>query len=146
MTETTPPDRGFDFWLGEWQVSWGEGQQGTNRIDKILDGVVIRERFDGNPAMPFWGMSLSVYDTRSELWRQTWVDNEGNYWTFRGRFADGRMILSTEVAVEGKPVLLRMVFHNIETDELDWNWERSEDGGRNWALRWHIHYTRKTGR
>ena len=66
------------------------------------------------------GMSLSVYDPRSELWRQTWVDNEGNYWAFRGRFEDGRLILSTEVGIEGKPVLLRMVFHNIEADELKW--------------------------
>jgi len=145
MTETTPPAQAFDFWLGEWVVSWDEGGQGVNRIDKILDGKVIREQFDGRPDMPFRGMSLSVYDPRSELWRQTWVDNDGNYWAFHGRFQDGRMTLSTEVDVEGKPVLLRMVFYNIEADELDWNWERSEDGGRTWDLRWHIHYTRQTG-
>lgn len=144
MTETTLPERQLDFWLGEWKVSWDEGEQGTNRIDKILDGKVIRERFDGRPSMPFQGMSLSVYDPRSELWRQTWVDNDGNYWTFHGCFQDDRMILSTEVTVEDKPVLLRMVFYNIEADELDWNWERSDDGGRTWDLRWHIHYTRKT--
>ena len=53
------------------------------------------------------------------------------------------MTLSTEVEVEGKPVQLRMVFFNIEADVLDWNWERSEDGGQNWELRWHIHYTRR---
>jgi hypothetical protein len=142
MTETTSPERGFDFWLGEWRVSWDEEQGGINRIDKILDGKVIRERFDGRPAMPFRGMSLSVYDPRSELWRQTWVDNDGNYWAFTGRFQDGRMILSTEDVVEGKPVLLRMVFYDIEADELEWNWERSEDGGRTWDLRWRIHYSR----
>lgn len=145
MTKTTTPERQFDFWLGEWEVSWGEGQRGTNRIDKILDGKVIREQFDGNPAVPFQGLSLSVYDPDAELWRQTWVDNEGNYWTFRGRFEGGRMILSTEVTVEDKPVLLRMVFYDIQTDQLDWNWERSEDGGRTWQLRWHIHYRRKSG-
>ena len=69
MTETTPPERQLDFWLGEWEVSWGEGQGGSNRIDKILDGKVIREQFDGNPAMPFRGISPSVYDPHSELWR-----------------------------------------------------------------------------
>ena len=146
MAETTAPERQFDFWLGEWDVSWGEGQGGTNRVDKILDGKVIRERFDGNPALPFRGMSLSVYDARAELWRQTWVDSEGNYWSFKGRFADGRMTLATEVEVEDKLVLLRMVFFDIAADELDWNWERSEDGGRSWELRWHIRYKRKASR
>ena len=41
--QSTPPEQQFDFWLGEWDVSWGEGQGGTNRVDKILDGKVIRE-------------------------------------------------------------------------------------------------------
>lgn len=141
----TVPEQQFDFWLGEWDVSWAEGQQGTNRIDKILDGKVIREQFDGNPAMPFRGMSLSVYDAGEKRWRQTWVDTEGNYWAFEGGFEDGRMILSTEVEAGGKLDQLRMVFFNIEADELDWNWERSKDGGRSWELRWHIHYRRRHG-
>jgi len=132
MDQMIPPERQFDFWLGEWEVSWGEGQRGTNRIDKILDDKVIRERFDGNPAMPFRGMSLSAYDAQGEQWRQTWVDTEGNYWAFTGGFKDGRMTLSTEVEADGKPVQLRMVFFNIAADELDWHWERSEDGGRSW--------------
>ena len=107
---------------------------------------MIRERFDGYPGAPFRGLSLSVYDAGSEQWRQTWVDTEGNYWAFKGGFVDGRMTLVTEVEAEGRPVQLRMVFHNIEADELDWKWERSEDGGRSWEVRWHIHYSRKIGR
>jgi hypothetical protein len=146
MSETMAPEEQFDFWLGDWDVSWGEGQQGTNRVDKILESKVIREQFDGNPAMPFRGMSLSVYDPRREMWRQTWVDMEGNYWAFRGGFKDGRMILSTEELVEGKEVLLRMVFYDIAADEMEWSWERSDDDGRSWQQRWHIHYTRKIER
>ena len=142
MGENADPTRQFDFWLGEWQVTWGEGQQGTNRVDKILGGKVVRERFDGNPAMNFQGLSLSVYDSKAEQWRQTWVDNEGNYWAFNGRFEDDQMILATEVAVKGKPVQLRMVFYNIEADEFDWKWERSDDNGRSWETRWQIRYTR----
>jgi hypothetical protein len=145
MSEAMAPEEQFDFWLGDWDVSWGEGQQGTNRIDKILDGKVIREQFDGNPAMDFRGMSLSVYDSRGEQWRQTWVDMRGNYWAFEGAFEEGRMTLATEVVVEDKAVMLRMVFYNIAADELDWSWERSDDGGDSWQQNWHIHYTRKTG-
>ncbi len=143
MAKTMAPEEQFDFWLGDWEVSWGDGQQGTNRIDKILDGKVIREQFDGNPAMDFRGLSLSVYDSAGEQWRQTWVDMQGNYWAFHGGFEDGRMTLSTEQVAEGKGVLLRMVFYNIAADELDWSWERSDDDGDSWQQNWHIHYRRK---
>ena len=133
----------LDFWLGEWDVSWGDGQQGTNRVDRILDGRVIWENFDGGPAMPFRGMSVSAYNPKIGLWQQTWVDTEGTYWHFIGEFRDGRMIFATDDIADGKPVKLRMVFYNIQPDELDWDWERSDDGGETWELRWKIHYRRK---
>lgn len=145
MVEMKSPEQQFDFWLGEWQVAWGDGQTGTNRVDKILNGKVIREQFDGNPAMPYEGLSLSVFDPQTREWGQTWVDNEGNYWTFSGGWQDGQMILSTEVFVEGEPIQLRMVFYNINVDDFEWRWERSDDGGVSWQQRWHITYSRLTG-
>ena len=133
----------FDFWLGEWDVTWGDGQRGTNRIARILDGSVIQESFDGSPSMSFRGVSLSVYSARLGHWQQTWVDTEGNYWHFLGEFKDGQMVLVTDDFIQGKPVKLRMRFYNITSQELDWNWERSDDGGKTWELKWKIHYIRK---
>jgi hypothetical protein len=133
----------FDFWLGEWGVAWGEDQHGTNRVVRILDGAVIQENFDGAPAIDFKGMSLSVYNPREKLWQQTWVDSQGNFWNFIGEFKDGQMVLGTDDVSDGKPVKLRMCFYNIQENELDWDWERSDDGGQTWQLRWRIHYTRK---
>ncbi|MGH2521803.1 MAG: DUF1579 family protein [Anaerolineales bacterium] len=146
MTDTSPPHpaaREFDFWLGEWDVTWGEGQCGSNRIEAILNSRVILENFNGQPAIPFRGMSVSVYDFKREQWRQTWVDDTGNYWAFTGGFHAGRMTLQTDDMVEGRPVKLRMMFYNIAADELDWDWEKSEDSGETWTLLWHIHYRRK---
>lgn len=143
MTKKLDPEEQFDFWLGDWRVSWGDNQHGTNQIRKILDGKVIQENFDGYPSLPFRGMSLSVYDKINETWRQTWVDNEGNYWDFIGSFKDERMVLATEDEIEGQEVMLRMVFYNISSDELDWNWESSRDNGQTWELKWHIHYERQ---
>ena len=142
MAEEMLPERQFDFWLGEWDVTWGEGERGSNRVESILDGRVIQENFDGNPAMPFRGMSLSVYKARLGKWLQTWVDNEGNYWHFSGGFEDGRMVLSTEDVIEGKSMNLRMVFYNIAANHLDWKWQRSEDGGQTWRTLWEIAYSR----
>lgn len=143
MTDKLNPEEQFDFWLGDWHVTWGENQHGTNQIRKILDGKAIQENFDGNPSLPFRGMSLSVYDKKNERWRQTWVDNEGNYWDFIGSFEDERMVLATEDEIEGQKVMLRMVFYNISSDDLDWNWESSRDNGQTWQLKWQIHYKRQ---
>ena len=45
------PEAGqFDFWLGDWELSWGDSGKGTNKITKVLDGCVILENFDGAPS------------------------------------------------------------------------------------------------
>ena len=133
----------FDFWLGKWKLSWGEDDKGTNTITKILDGRVIKESFDGRPSMNLVGQSYTVYVEPLGLWKQTWVDNEGGYLDFTGGFKDGRMILAREAARDGKKFLQRMVWHNIEKDRFDWNWERSTDQGATWKTLWKIHYERK---
>ena len=133
----------FDFWLGKWELSWGEDGKGTNTITKILDGRVIRESFDGRPSMNLVGQSYTVYVEPLGIWKQTWVDNEGSYLDFAGGFQDGRMILSREAGRKEKKFLQRMVWHNIEKDRFDWNWERSDDQGATWKTLWKIHYKRK---
>jgi hypothetical protein len=137
--------RQFDFWLGDWDVTWGEGERGRNRVEAILDGQVVLENFDGQPASPLRGLSVSVYSPALDRWRQTWVDNSGNYWAFSGRFEDGRMVLGTEVEREGRPVRLRMVWFNLQPDAFDWHWERSDDGGQTWTVLWQLRYARRPG-
>lgn len=140
---TAAEARQFDFWLGEWAVTWGEGGSGTNRIQAILDGCVVREEFDGRPSIELRGTSVSCYHERQGVWKQTWVDNQGNYLDFTGGWEDGEMRLQRETTIEGVRTLQRMVWFNIRADELDWNWERSRDGGETWEVLWHIHYRRK---
>jgi hypothetical protein len=87
-------------------------------------------------------MSLSLNNPRQDLWLQTRVDTEGNYWHFIGKYEDGQMFLSTEEVVDDKQLQLRMVFYNISADSLDWKWESSDDGGQTWQLKWKIDYRR----
>lgn len=141
--EADPAARQFDFWLGDWDVAWGEGQRGRNRVEAILGGHVVLEQFDGRPAMSFQGLSVSVYRPLLKQWRQTWVDDQGSYWAFSGGFAEGRLVLMTDDARDGRPIRLRMVWYDIAADTLDWNWERSDDGGETWQVLWHLHYTRR---
>src|SRR5437868_5595914 len=92
-----PEQKQFDFWVGEWKLTWpgekGEPQHGTNSIRRVLDGCVVEENFSGGTAMPLRGRSVSTFDARAGKWKQTWVDNEGGYLDFVGEFKNGMMIL-----------------------------------------------------
>jgi hypothetical protein len=142
-TAADPGPGQFDFWVGEWDLSWNDTAKGTNVIRKEMNGYVIQENFN-DPAGGFLGKSWSVYDTAAHLWRQTWVDNQGGYITLTGIFDAGKMILTTQpVEKNGKKILSRMVFFNIAADSFDWWWEHSTDAGTNWKTAWKIHYLRK---
>jgi hypothetical protein len=133
------PENQFDFWLGEWEATWGEGEKGTNRVQRILDDKIIQENFN---AAEFRGISVSVYDPERKLWCQTWVDSNGTYLDFTGTFEDAKMILGRDAIVRREKCKQRMVWYNIEADQFDWKWERSDDGGMTWRTLWQIHYLR----
>jgi hypothetical protein len=136
------PARQFDFWLGEWDLAWGDGEHATNSIYLDFDDRVIVESFDGRPSIELQGMSISTYDEDAACWRQTWVDNNGGYLAFKGAYADGRMDLRTRREVDGRPALMRMLWSGIRHDTLTWRWQRSFDRGSSWETLWQIAYTR----
>jgi hypothetical protein len=140
---SSPEANQFDFWVGEWDLTWGENGKGSNSIEKIMNGCVILENFDGTPSMELKGMSVSTFSKQLRKWQQTWVDNSGGYLDFIGGFQDGKMILSREFVKDDKKLMQRMVWYNISENELDWNWERSNDSGQTWKVLWNIHYKRK---
>ena len=140
---SAPEASQFDFWLGEWDASWKDGGKGVNKISKILGECVIHEQFDATPSSPLIGKSVSVYNTRTNKWHQTWVDNSGAYLDFTGQWENGKMILSRSVKLKSKTIMQRMVWYNISHDKFNWNWEASKDGGKSWKINWQINYTRK---
>ena len=157
MSDTTQPcsqpeSRQLDFWLGNWDLSWpaeqtggepGETATGTNSITQLFGDCVIEENFataDGR----FRGHSVSVYDVRTEQWRQTWVDNMGGYLVFTGGFEDGSMVLRTPPTErDGTTYVHRMVFSDIENDSLTWRWQNTVDDGATWQDVWTISYNRR---
>jgi hypothetical protein len=125
-------------------LTWTDSGRGENIITKELDDCVIEENFTSFDEPPFRGNSVSTYDVKAGRWRQTWVDNQGGFYAFEGGMAGDSMILGCEAKTsDGAPSLLRMVFHNIEKNSLDWSWERSVDGGKSWLVLWAIHYERR---
>ena len=146
---TAPELHQFDFWVGEWDLTWpgqggSPGGTGTNRIEKILDGCVIQENFAAGGPQPLTGRSVSTYNVREKKWKQTWVDSQGSYIDLTGEFQNGEMrLIRRIVRPDGKPLIERMVYTNIKPDSFDWRWESSTDDGKTWQLGWPIHYKRK---
>ncbi len=140
---TAPECSQFDFWVGEWNLTWNDSLKGTNSIKKILNDCVINETFH-DPANNYSGMSWSMYDLKRKEWKQTWVDNQDGYIVLTGKYNNGEMVLSTAPAVstEGKKIVFRMVFFHILADSFDWRWESSTDDS-DWKINWLIHYSRK---
>lgn len=141
-----PEVRQFDFWVGEWDLTWEAEQglaKGANQIRYILNGCVIEENFS-DPAGSFYGKSVSAYNMRQGRWQQTWVDNNGTYLDFIGGLEGEQMVLMRQATnPQGQRVLQRMVWYNIAHQSLDWNWERSLDEGQTWDVLWKIHYQRR---
>jgi len=140
-----PEARQFDFWIGTWDLFWGEGdaQKGVNVITAELGDCVVEENFAGDGGgTEFIGNSVSVYNAKSGKWRQTWVDNRGGYLVFEGGMEDDRMVLYGSGEQNGETFLTRMIFADIEKDSLTWNWERSTDDGATWEPNWVIQYRR----
>lgn len=140
----------YDFWIGEWDASWDEGDGkkgfGTNYIHPIMDGKALQENFKTIKGQNtgFDGISISIYDIRQEKWKQVWVDNQGNYLDLTGETSGNDRIFKTAVVKRNdKEIVQRMVFKNIKKDSFTWDWETSIDGGQNWNLSWRIYYTRK---
>ena len=140
---SAPEFRQFDFWVGDWDLTWGDSGRGTNIITRELDNCVIEEHFSAEPKGTFDGRSVSTYDVKYHRWLQTWVDNSGGYLDFVGGWTGEKMIFWREAVTDSGSFLQRMVYYDIEKNSLDWKWEKSTDGGANWQTLWQIHYKRK---
>ena len=142
---SAPEASQFDFWIGDWDLTWNDTSHGTNSIHKIMGGCTVSENFY-DPSMNYSGNSWSVFNPRLGIWQQTWVDNQGGYIALKGKFENGEMTLTTDTrkAPDGKDVIFRMVFYNIASNKFDWRWESTKDNGSTWKTNWLIHYKRKS--
>jgi hypothetical protein len=140
---TSPESSQFDFWLGNWDLTYNDSVHASNTITRELGDCVIQENFK-DPVTKLNGKSWSVYNTRLKKWQQTWVDNQGGYIVLTGGMENGNMILSTFPfkTPKGTTVQNRMIYSNIKPDSLDWSWESTNDEGKTWTVNWKIHYKR----
>ncbi len=69
--------RGFDFWLGTWEVTDAAGTvQGRNIITSEEGGCLILERWTS--ANGGTGQSYNFIEPETGTWRQVWVSSAAN--------------------------------------------------------------------
>ena len=140
---SAPEANQFDFWLGNWNLTYNDTMHASNQITKELESCVIHEHFK-DPATKYFGESWSVYNPKTKKWQQTWVDSQGGYIVLTGIFEKGAMTLFTEPTIDatGKKIQYRMLFTNISAEKFDWKWDLTNDEGKTWKTNWAIHYQR----
>jgi hypothetical protein len=91
--------RSFDFWVGEWRVTWktpqGQPAEGRSSIQRVVNGCAIEEHWQGKDGSE--GKSLTFFNAATERWQQTWVDVTGQPLMLEGNFEAESLVLKTKV-------------------------------------------------
>jgi len=124
--------RQFDFWAGDWDVvdtTTGD-VEGHARVERILDGCVLREQYDG--AAGSHGESFNIYDPWRQMWHQIWVNNRGQLLLLEGKLNHGEMDLSgIQRTVDGQEEHVRGQWRWVN-DGVRETAQTSLDNGRTW--------------
>lgn len=134
----------FDFWIGTWKVTDPDGvYQGSNRVEKILGGCVVKESWTGAKGMT--GQSFNIYAHGRGGWHQTWVDSNGTLLLLDGGLEDGRMVLRGETpAKDGDGTVQHEIsWQPMGSGQVRQVWRVSRDDGDSWSEAFVGVYTRE---
>ena len=129
---TSVESRQFDFWIGDWDVfERGDASQRAHvRVDPILDGCVLWERYED--ATGLRGESFSMYDAVRKHWHQTWLTNRGQLLTMEGQLERGEMVLvGDRHNSDGQEARVRGTW-KADSDGVLESADISSDGGKSW--------------
>jgi len=134
--------RGFDFWLGEWNVFNTQGQQvGTNKVVLLADGCIVEENWES--AGGGVGKSFNFYNPTTRKWHQSYMDNAGSNWMMDGELKEGVLRYEGAIFSPTGKVLVHMTFYNLGPDKVRQTAETSSDDGKTWTPVWDGMYIRK---
>jgi hypothetical protein len=137
----------FDFNIGTWRThiktlehplsgssAWEE-MTGTVTVRKIWGGKASMEEIeaDGKDGH-FEGMTLFLYNPQSHQWSQSYANSSNG--TIEessvGEFKDGRGELIAQEPYNGRTVLVRTVWSEIQPNSHRFEQSFSDDNGKTW--------------
>lgn len=157
-----PARRGFDFWLGEWEIEqkfragddeWIEHPAATV-VTEVLEECAILERWSGVVQYPWAGMergepmeglSIRYYIPEEKVWRILWMDSrnpmfsDGMFGTIENGYG--------EFEPKNKPAngqWTKIVFDQKAADIVNWHLDLTTDGGETWRTIWIMEMKKKS--
>ena len=147
----------FDFLVGHWRIKnkrlvkylqdsneW-EAFEATGTMNLLLGGMGNIDDFipkNWNPG--FVGMSLRLFNPKTQQWSIYWADNDRAVLDppVVGTFSNGVGIFEGSDTLESKPILMRFIWSNITPTSARWEQEFSGDNGQTWEKNWTMDFTR----
>lgn len=147
----------FDPLIGSWKFhlkrrmhpltgsnTWVE-LEGSGVCYKIWDGRAQLDtvELDGSTGH-IEGLTLRLYDPESHQWRLYWANSRIGIMDPPqiGEFKDGRGEFFAQDKINGKVILIRFAWTNMNTDTPHFEQSFSDDGGKTWEVNWITDQTR----
>jgi hypothetical protein len=146
----------FDFNIGTWRThikarepfstadNWDE-MTGTVTVRKIWGGKASMEEIEASGKDDHLeGLTLFLYNPKAHQWSQSWVNSsngtieESSY----GEFKDGRGELISQETYQGRTVLVRTVWSDIQPNSHHFQQSFSDDNGKTWVPNFEASLTR----
>jgi hypothetical protein len=145
----------FDALLGSWKYhlkrrmnpltgsnTWVD-YEGTGLCRKIYDGAEIDQFLGAGPAGQIEGLTLRTYNPQSHQWRLYWANRKVGILDPPqvGEFKNGRGEFFAQDTINGKTILIRFAWTNMNTTP-HFEQSFSGDGGETWEVNWITDQTR----
>ena len=140
---TAAQHRGFDFWVGSWDVTSAGQTAGKSEVQLILGDCVVFENWESAAGMS--GKSFNFYDAGHGHWRQIWVDDTGSVIEFTGQVVDGEMryTATTRDPESGQETRHKLTFTENEDGTVRQLWEQSTGEDEQWQVAFDGRYARQ---
>lgn len=142
----------FDFQQGRWQVQhrrlkarlagcteWEEFT-GTSEQRPLLGGNGnIEDNLLHLPSGDYRAVALRSFDPASGNWAIWWLDDRNPHaldTPVIGRFENGIGTFYADEQDEGRPVRMRFLWLDTDTETPRWEQALSKDGGASWETNW----------
>jgi len=159
--QQTPAERDgqhdFDPLIGAWKyhlkkllkpltgsTTWTEFDD-TGVCYKTWDGRAQLDTIEvDSPTGPIEGLTLRTYNPQSHQWRLYWANSKTGIIDPPqiGEFKNGRGEFYAQDILNGKSIIIRFVWTNMNTSTPHFEQSFSNDGGKTWEVNWITDQTR----
>lgn len=150
--------RDFDFALGTWtshvrrlqkpltgSTTWTDNT-GTVSVRKLWEtGAQMEEIELDNPTTHVEALTLRLYDPKAHQWRLHWSNAKRGTVAAPpsvGEFKGGRGEFYDQEDWDGKPILVRHIYSDIQPNSYHFEQAFSADNGKTWEANWVAEVTR----